>query len=278
MILINELIIPFKDDNIDFDALLNLIDLSFKNSNDYVLAFTNFCEGNLLSLKEKIELIDFVNRNEISNFIFYFQLSNKDADFTIIDHINNSMINTVFISPPLDINYDQNGLFLLTKKYAKALKNKDIYIVNSPKYNNTTYHFQTIKKLYSSNENIKGLYENSKDYSLLYLIRKNLDDFKLLINDSEIVKGLSIDIDGFISLSSLIFGETFKDLLFEHSHGFIDKLTLDYLVFANEILKFNNNSTLMKIYLKKLNYQSMNVRLPLIINIEDENNLDFLLS
>lgn len=278
MKLINELIIPFKDENIDFETLLKLIDLSFKNCNDYILGFTDFTEGSLLSFDEKIKIINLINENNISNFIFFFQINNYQSDLKLIKHINNSIIKSVFICPPPNINYDQNGLYLLTKKYVKKFKNKDIYLVNSPKHNNVTYHFQTIKKLFMSLENIKGLYEDSKDYSLIYLINKNLTNFQIYINDNELIKGLNINVDGFISLSSLIFGESYKDLFFEHKQGFIDKLTLDYLIFANNILKFNNNSTLIKIYLRKMNFPSMNVRLPLVINTDDENNLDFLLS
>ena len=48
MKLINELIIPFKDENIDFETLLKLIDFSFKNCNDYILRFTKFDKGSLL--------------------------------------------------------------------------------------------------------------------------------------------------------------------------------------------------------------------------------------
>ena len=76
-------------------------------------------------------------------------------------------------------------------------------------------------------ENIKGLYEDSKDYSLIYLINKNLTNFQIYINDNELIKGLNINVDGFISLSSLIFGESYKDLFFEHKQDFIDKLTYE---------------------------------------------------
>ena len=277
MQLYNNLIIPFDDNRkIDFEVLDELIKLSFTN-NDKIILFSPIGDGDQLSLQEKCKIIKHIDNNHINNVAIYFQIMDDEYNNSLIELLNKTRIKEIFLCPPIRGNFNQNGLFLITRSIIKKLSKKEIIIINEPSYT-LSYHFHTIRKLISACPNLCGLYENSKDYSLLSLIKNKYPSFEIFLNEREIKKALELKKVGLISLSSLIFGKEIKELINDNDSGFTNTLLLDYLNFVSEILLFNNNSTLVKIYLHEKNYSSMNVRLPLTIDEEDKNNLDFLLS
>ena len=278
MDLINEMIIPFnKFEEIDLPILNKLISLSKDNYNDNFLLFSPLLEGDNLTINEKIEIIKYLD-NISSNGIIYFQLSDSLTNNILIDALNNSKISTIFINPPKNSYYSQEGLYLLTKAIVKLLVNKNIILVNSSMTNHVFYQFQTIKKLTKKYKNIIGIYEDSYDYSLINLLKKHCPNFKIYINEKSLSKAFSLDIDGIISISSIAFGNLYSDLFKDYKNGYLNEEIVNDIKFINEILLFNNNSTLIKTYLKKTNIKSMNVRLPLVTLKKDEENLDFLLS
>lgn len=279
MELINELITPFKENKeIDIEMFNKLIEQSNENKNNYQLVFSNFCDGLLISLEEKIALINSIKIKNLSHIIFFFQLENEEKDIKVINYLLNSEIEYILINPPLGYTYSQNGLFLYTKNIIKKLKNKKIILANSSLTTNINFHFQTLKKLIKIFPNIIGLYENGIDYSLISLLKINFPNFKIYLNESLIEYSLDHKIDGIISLNSLIFGNDYQTIIEDYNNNFKNLLLISYLVFVHEILSFSNNSTLIKVYLKQLGYKSMNVRLPLIIEQADIDNLELLLS
>ena len=180
------------------------------------------------------------------------------------------------IQPPRNNFYSQNGLFLYIKNTIKKLKNKKIILVNSSSQNDVSFYFQTIKKLLKICPNIVALYENSEDSSLINLLQKhfNLD---ILINEKSLSFGLKNNAKGIISLTSYIFSDEFKNIFDDYKNGYINDKAIEYIKFINEILCFSENSVIMKTYLKKISYNSMEVRLPLYLENDDNTNLELLL-
>ncbi len=275
MKVITELITPFNKNEIDFVSFNKFIEA---NNNDYILIFSNYGEGNSLSLEEKKSLINSINKTYINKIIYYLQLNNYSLDNQEINLINNSNINYVMISPINNYNYTQEGLYLYIKKIINLLKNKYIILHNSQLNNNINFHFSTISKLIKNNKNIIALYEEGVDYSLINLIKNKYKDFKIFVNENLIEYCLDNNLNGIVSLTSLVLNDDLITIIDDYNHHFKNNLLLNYFLFVHEILSFSNNSTLIKAYLKKLGYQSMDVRLPLLIEKSDIENLDLLLS
>ena len=263
MKVITELITPFNKKEIDFVSFNKFIET---NNNDYILVFSNYGEGNSLSLEEKKSLINSINKTYINKIIYYLQLNNYSLDNQEINLINNSNINYVMISPINNYNYTQDGLYLYIKNIIKKLKNKFIILHNLNLNNNINFHFSTISKLIKNNRNIIALYEEGVDYSLINLIKNKYKDFKIFVNENLIEYCLDNNLNGIVSLTSLVLNDDLITIIDDYNHHFKNNLLLNYFLFVHEILSFSNNSTLIKAYLKKLGYQS------------DIENLDFLLS
>lgn len=279
MLLINELVTPFNNDKeIDIEMFNKLIDISILNKNDFQLIFSTVGDGLLMSLEEKKTLVKSIKKENMHRIIYYFQLANNENDEKVISFLEKSEIEYILISPPYGYFYNQNGLFLYIKNVFKRLKNKKIILHNIPLSNSVNFHFQTLKKLIKINPNLIAIYENGIDYSLIRLLKLNFPNFNVFVNESLLEYSLDNNIDGLISSNSLIFGNDYLTIFEDYKSKFKDTLLINYLMFVHEILSFSNNSTLIKLYLKKLGFISMEVRLPLTIDIQDEENLDFLLS
>lgn len=275
MKIITELITPFNKKEIDYVSFNKFIET---NNNDYILIFSNYGEGNFLSLEEKKSLINSINNSYIDKIIYYLQLNNYSLDNQEINLINNSNIKYVMLSPIKNYNYTQEGLYLYIKKIINQLKNKYIILHNSQLNNNINFHFLTISKLINNNKNIIALYEEGVDYSLINLIKDKYKNIKLFVNENLIEYCLDNNLNGIVSLTSLVLNDDLITIIDDYNHHFKNNLLINYFLFVHEILSFSNNSTLIKAYLKKLGYHSMDVRLPLLIEKSDIENLDFLLS
>ena len=279
MIIINELVTPLNDDKeIDVDIFNKLINESATKGNEYQLIFSSMGDGFLLTIEEKKALINSINDNNISSIILFFQLSLIEEDEKMIQLIQNSKIEYIMISPPKGFIYHQNGLFAYVRNVIKKLPGKKIILYNNPSTFQMSFHFQTIKKLHVLFPNVYAVYENSKDISLLSLIKLHLPNLKIFINDQLIKDALINKYDGIVSFCSLIYVEDYKQIIDDYDNKYLNVVLINYLHFVNEILSFSNSSILFKAYLRKLGYQSMNVRLPLVISQSDIDNLDFLLS
>lgn len=275
MKIITELITPFNKKEIDYVSFNKFIET---NNNDYILIFSNYGEGNFLSLEEKKSLINSINNSYMNKIIYYLQLNNYSLDNQEINLINNSNIKYVMLSPIKNYNYTQEGLYLYIKKIINQLKNKYIILHNSQLNNNINFHFSTISKLIKNNKNIIALYEEGVDYSLINLIKDKYRNIKLFVNENLIEYCLDNNLNGIVSLTSLVLNDDLITIIDDYNHHFKNNLLINYFLFVHEILSFSNNSTLIKAYLKKLGYHSMDVRLPLLIEKSDIENLDFLLS
>ena len=275
MKIITELITPFNKKEIDYVSFNKFIET---NNNDYILIFSNYGEGNFLSLEEKKSLINSINNSYMNKIIYYLQLNNYSLDNQEINLINNSNIKYVMLSPIKNYNYTQEGLYLYIKKIINQLKNKYIILHNSQLNNNINFHFLTISKLINNNKNIIALYEEGVDYSLINLIKDKYKNIKLFVNESLIEYCLDNNLNGIVSLTSLVLNDDLITIIDDYNHHFKNNLLINYFLFVHEILSFSNNSTLIKAYLKKLGYPSTDVRLPLLIEKSDIENLDFLLS
>lgn len=275
MKIITELITPFNKKEIDYVSFNKFIET---NNNDYILIFSNYGEGNFLSLEEKKSLINSINNSYMNKIIYYLQLNNYSLDNQEINLINNSNIKYVMLSPIKNYNYTQEGLYLYIKKIINQLKNKYIILHNSQLNNNINFHFSTISKLIKNNKNIIALYEEGVDYSLINLIKDKYRNIKLFVNENLIEYCLDNNLNGIVSLTSLVLNDDLITIIDDYNHHFKNNLLINYFLFVHEILSFSNNSTLIKAYLKKLGYPSTDVRLPLLIEKSDIENLDFLLS
>lgn len=278
MELINELITPFNENKeIDVDVFNKLIEISISKGNNYQLLFSYLGDGYLITQEEKIALIKSINSSYLNRIIYFFQLSNEYNDKKEINFLLSSNIEYVMINPPTNCFYSQNGLFLYIKNILKKLKNKKIMLMNSPLNCSINFHFQTLKKLIKTNNNIIALYENGFDKSLICLLKHHFPTIKIYVNESKLNYALNNFLDGIVSVSSFIFIDDYLTVFDDYQNDYTNTLLIDYLLFVHEILCFSNNSTIIKAYLKKLGYSSMNVRLPLVIEQNDIENLDYLI-
>ncbi len=264
--IINALVTPFDDNNhIDYQEVDKLLILAKDNCNDALVVGSTTGEGTLLSQDEKIEYFKYVLEHTSLPCIYPINQMSFEKAKEEIDLVKNLNFDTFLIVTPFYVRPTQEGLFVYFKELAKYVFPKKIIIYNVSSRTGTNISYFILRKLIKSSSNIIGIKECSSDFNLLKLLKTNFPNFLVYLGeDSYFYEGLECNVDGYISVISIIFGKIMKEIIEDYQIGFTNQISVSYLKLACEIIFAYPNPIGIKTLLKKKNHPSMNLRLPLL--------------
>ncbi|MCH5171774.1 MAG: 4-hydroxy-tetrahydrodipicolinate synthase [Erysipelotrichales bacterium] len=275
--LIGAMVTPFDDsDKIDYLEVKKLLDI-YKNEHDAIVVAGTTGEESSLSIKEKTELVNFVINNTNLKIIVGVVENNTQRAVEQIEKLNSLPIYAVLVALPYYNKPPQRGIFLHFKKLLQVSKHP-LIIYNVPSRCGVSIDYQTIKKLLHLNNKLIGIKECSGDFNLIRLLKKNYPDFKVYYgNDKDFYKALTAGADGIISVSSVLYGKDYLQLMNDYDEGFKNELLIDYLNLIGNLIAFETNPIPIKYLLSKHGFKSMNLRLPLVkLTLEGERTLDII--
>lgn len=277
---INALVTPFDEQQqIDYACVDLLIKQAEEVGNDSLVIGSTTGEGASLSLNERLELYRFCKEHSKLKCLYAICHHNLIDAKKEIELALELKPDGFLIVTPFYVKAPQSGMLLYFKELAKTAKKTPIILYNVPSRTGVSLHFETIKKLLRSQKNIIGLKEASNDFSLIYLLKKNFPDFKVYIGDDRyIYECLKYQGDGIISVSSIIYGKEFQELISDYELGFNNLLLKDYLKLIAEVLSIETNPIPIKYLLERKGFPSMNLRLPLVkLEKTQAHKVDFLI-
>lgn len=275
--LIYSLVIPFLDDGtIDFNALDKIKETLLKSDILEVVFFQEDNEGNTLTLKEKMKVMERFDHRFTRIYYFNFpSIEMVEKEIELIQKLNPDKIIISLPSYP----YPQKGIFIYYKNLFSRLSNYPISLDTRNLYKGSEIKFITIKKLASSCKNFVAVLDNSNDQGFIYLLQKNLPDIEIYLDSSTKLKeALDSSLNGLITSDLLLYYEIEKEIVEDYQNGFIDQVMMGYLKFVGEIINEYVSPLGIKYLMHLKGYPSMNVRLPLFNDLHQiDNHLDLLI-
>lgn len=264
--LIGAMVTPFDSDNeIDYSVVDKLLLSYSKSGHSTIVIFGTTGECSSLSIGEKIDLLQHCQKQcEMKIIVGVCENDTKKAvdEITILESYKPDgflVVVPYYIKPP------QRGIFLHFKKCALAARKIPIIIYNVPHRTGVNVDLVTVKKIVKVNKNVVGIKEASNDYNFMKLMKENIPNFSVYYgNDKDFLLALQNNVDGIISVSSIIYGKEYNQLLNDFKDGFINHILADYLSFIGGLITFESNPIPIKYLLTLNGYESMNLRLPLL--------------
>lgn len=277
--LIGAMVTPFNDyDEIDYQVVKQLLEQYEKEHHDAIVVSGSTGEDSSLSAKEKLELIKFVIANTKLKIIVGVIENNTAKALEQIEVLNALPIDAILVAVPFYNKPPQRGIFLHFKKILQFSKHP-LIIYNVPSRCGVSIEYQTIKKLLHLSTKLIGIKECSGDFNMISLLKKNYPNFKVYYgNDTNFDKALDAGADGIISVSSILFGHDYLQLIEDYEDGFKNYMLINYLNCIGNLMSFETNPIPIKYLLLKHGFKSMNLRLPLIdLSFEGKKSLDMIL-
>ncbi len=263
------LITPFKEnEEIDFEALSNIIDHVINGGVNYVVVLGTTGETPTLSRSEKMDIIRFAydcvnervpvivgvggnNTANVLNDLKEFPLERATAILSAVPYYNKP---------------SQDGLFLHYKKLAEHSP-KPIILYNVPGRTGRNLYAETTLKLANEVDNIAGIKEASGDFSqCMQILRDKPDYFTVVSGDDGLaLPQMACGMQGVISVAANMFPKDFSAMIrfclngdFATAKKMNDKLIAGYdLMFAE------NNPAGVKAFMSEIGLCKNYLRLPL---------------
>ena len=192
-----DLITPFKNNEIDYNALENLLNFHLKNKTDGVLLCSNTGESSSLAEDEKERFVRFCVRKIQNKIPIIVETGTNNLHHTISATVKakNWGADYVQIVTPYFIQPDQNGLF----EYFRIISEKTelpIIIYNCPQRTGVNIETETILKLAKYQSKIIGLNDDRGNFEQVSkIIKETPPDFSLFYGD-DILNLLSMSYGG----------------------------------------------------------------------------------
>ena len=267
------LVTPFIDDEVDFDALGELIDIQIAHKTDAIVVCGTTGEASTMPSDEHMKVIEYavqkINKrvpliagtgsndtHHASNMSALAEKAGADAILSVTPYYNKS---------------NKNGLFEHYKKIAGSIS-LPIILYNVPSRTGVSIDIDTLGKL-AEIDNIVAIKEASGSLSFAAKIAANIPELCIYSgNDDIITPMLSIGAKGVISVAANIFPEEIHNIcryFFDGSFEQSKKIQLDLLDAIN-LLFVEVNPVPIKTAMQYLGYPVGNLRLPLG-KMSDEN-------
>jgi len=268
-----DLITPFKNSEIDYNALENLLNFHLENKTDGVLLCSNTGESSSLAGDEKERFVRFCVRKIQNKIPVIVETGTNNLHHTISATIQakNWGANYVQIVTPYYIQPDQNGLF----EYFRIISKKTeipIIIYNCPQGTGVNIEAETILKLVKDLNKIIGLNDVGGNFEQVSKIRKKTpSDFSLFSGDDILnLPSMSYGAKGIISqLANLVPNQihSFSEFIL---NGELKKaLSIHQKLFSlSEIKKIGAIPVIIKEVLNLMEICEREVRLP-HINLDE---------
>ncbi len=263
-----DLITPFKNNEIDYNALENLLDFHLENQTDGILLCSNTGESSSLAGDEKERSVRFCTRKIHNKIPVIVECGTNNLHHTIsaVIKVKNWGADYVQIVTPYFIQSDQNGLY---EYYLKIIEktNMPLIIFNYPQRTGVNMEAETILKLVKSNDRIIGLNDASGNFEQISnIIKKTPPEFSLFSgNDLLCLPLISCGANGVISQFANLVPLQIHSLTEFVLNGEMKKALLDHqkLLTLFELSKIGSYPVVIKEALNLMNMCEKEVRSPL---------------
>lgn len=256
------------DKKIDFDALEKLIEFHIDNGVDYIVSLGTTGETPVLSLAEKMELINFT-QEKINNripLVVGVGGNNTQAVINEIQALPLQKVTAILSASPYYNKPTQEGIYQHYKAIAQVA-DRPIILYNVPGRTAKNITAETTLRL-AALPNIAGIKEASGDMmQCMQIIKAAPSDFLIVSGDDVLAMAqLACGMHGVISVVANCFPKEFSDLVKAGIAGDFKtaKIKNDFLLEAYNLLFIENNPAGAKAFLYEMGLIKNELRLPLV--------------
>jgi len=262
------LVTPFDDDlKVDYHSLKKLL-IFMQDHVDYWVLSGTTGESATTTWKEKIDILNFVSKNNIRKKPIVFGLggNNTSAVIESIQSLDHSIIDAILSVSPY---YNKPGQQGIIKHYQAIADHSEspLILYNVPARTSVNIASGTTLKL-AAHQNIIGIKEASGSFNQYAKIATDSPDNFLLIsgNDMDTFPMISLGAVGAISVMANILPDVYCNLVRGALKNDRNKEKIYYrdLFHLNELLIEEGNPTGVKAALSLKNLIKNNLRLPLL--------------
>ena len=263
------IVTPFKNGEIDFSALKNLIEFLIKKKVEYIVTLGTTGETPTLSKSEKKEIIAFTKKIINKRIPLVVGIGGNNTAETIeqLKDFDAEDVTAVLSASPYYNKPSQEGIFQHYKALAEASP-RPIILYNVPGRTSSNISAETTVRLAKECKNIAGIKEASGNMvQCMHILKNAPKDFLIVSGDDHIAMSLiACGMDGVISVVANCFPEEFSELIrlslkfdFVEAHKIQNKL-----LEAMDLLFVENNPAGVKEFLHQMKLIENELRLPLV--------------
>jgi 4-hydroxy-tetrahydrodipicolinate synthase len=232
------LVTPFKNHQIDYISLENLIQEQITSNVSNIVVHGTTGENPTLSLKEKLQVIEFVIEKAQNKINIIVGVGNNNTLDTIeqVKNLSKFNIDALLVTTPYYNKPTQEGLYQHFKAIAENT-NKPIMLYNIVGRTGVNIDVSTLTRL-SKIQNIKAVKESSGNMAqIMELLSLNLPEFSIVAGDDALFyPTVHLGAVGVVSVMSNVFPNKMEELY----QCFINKKYTEALALHNELLPLIN--------------------------------------
>ncbi len=263
------LVTPFKNGEIDYIALENLIQFHLDNHTDGILLCGTTGEAPALAGDEKESLIRFAMKKIAKKIPVMIGTGSNNLHHTISMTLKAQKLGAEFalVITPYYNKPTQKGLYEYFKEVALKCSEMPIVIYNVPGRTGVNISAETTIKLANDFENIVGIKEASGNLDQITEIVKNTsDDFSVMSGEDSLnLPIMACGANGVISVTANVLPKEVHDLIYLASNGnFNSALSFhQYLYKLNKAMFIETNPIPVKETLALMNKINREFRPPM---------------
>ncbi|MCP4438996.1 MAG: 4-hydroxy-tetrahydrodipicolinate synthase [Aureispira sp.] len=263
------LVTPFKDGQVDYDALARLIEHCINGGLDYLVSLGTTGESVTLSKKEKIEVLDFTVRQAAGRVKIVGGFGgNNTAD--VIESIKNyhfEGVDGILSVSPAYSKPTQEGIYQHFMAI-EAVAPRPIILYNVPGRTSSNISSATTLRLAHASKKFVAIKEASGNLrQCMDIVKNRPENFAVVSGDDNLtLPMLGFGMDGVISVVANAYPQEFSDMVRAgFANDFETARALHYsLVDLVDLLFVEGNPGGIKAVLEQLGICSKKMRLPLV--------------
>lgn len=263
------IITPFKDNEVDFDGLTNVVEHVIKGDVDYLVVLGSTGETATLDKKESKLVLDHViqvNAGRLPIVAGNFAGNNTKELCENIEEYDFTGIDAILSSSPAYVKPNQEGIYLHYMEMAKVSP-VPIILYNVPGRTRSNMEWNTTIRLANASTKFVGIKEASGDLIQAARIIKNRPkEFFVVSGDDEVALAMvALGGDGVISVMANAFPKEFSSMIrAARNDDFAKARKLNFLTYdLHNWLYIEGNPVGIKSAAKILGLCGNDVRLPL---------------
>lgn len=263
------LVTPFKDNQVDFVGLQNVIEHVIDGGVEYVVSLGTTGETPTLSPSEQIEVLDFTIKivAERIPVVAGFGGNNTQATINAIKSYHFNGVTAILSSSPSYNKPTQEGIYQHFMAI-EAVAPRPIIIYNVPGRTSSNIEAATTVRLAKSSDKFIAIKEASGDMmQCMKIARDKPTHFQLLSGDDALtLPMISFGATGVISVIANALPYEFSSMIRHALNGDFQTATQEHLALleVNDLLYVEGNPTGIKAALAAQNICSKEMRLPLV--------------
>lgn len=263
------IIMPFKNDEIDYKSLDKILDFQHKNGVDGIVLHGTTGEAPTISDEEFVKSSNYVLDNWKKKFHITIGISaNATSDVLKKQNMLNNLPDAFLVTPPAYSKPTQTGIF---KHFEEIAKNTSVPIIlyNVPGRTISDLLPQTIVKLLENYKNIVAIKDATGSFARFadeqYTL-KNFQNFSFLTGDDGTTPHFLLSGgNGVISVVSNIMPKEFANIVKLAKNGNVtDALSIHFKLYnLIRLLFVESNPIPVKYIMYKMGFCELNYRLPM---------------